>query len=478
MPFLRRFDDPLGQTLQLARSHSGNVAILFALSLFPLVGLAGLGIDYGIALSAKTRLDTAADAAAIAGVATAKAFVAANPTDATLYDDAIAAGTDRANRAFMVNAGSIPFALVPQPTIKILHPTTQTFTASVTYTTTSKNQFGKMFGTALTTVSGSVRASADIPSYLDFYLLIDVSASMGLPATTYDQTQLANANGGCQFACHFPGNGKPGANNYGYNYALSHTIQLRSGAVNSAVCQLLKLAGSPAVPNQYRVGLYPFVTQMATLAASSATISNVSDQAGCSSSSPSTFTSLLDIGSTQLATNNDPSTGTGSGGTHFEVILPQIKNTITSFGDGSSSIKSKSFVFLITDGMDNGQHYAVKSGSTYYYPGASPYQTFSGYGSASFDGSSPQTINASQCNALKTAGATISILYIPYSTLTVGASNAGETIATNNAIPNVPTTLKNCASSGFFYTANTPSDITAALSAMFNQAIQVAHLQN
>ena len=155
-----------------------------------------------------------------------------------------------------------------------------------------------------------------------------------------------------------------------------------------------------------------------------------------------------------------------------------MKNTITSFGDGSSSLKSKSFVFLITDGMDNGQHYAVKSGSTYLYPGASPYQTFSGYGNASFDGSSPQTINANQCAALKTAGATISILYIPYSTLTVGTANAGETIATNNAIPNVPTTLKNCASAGFFYTANTPSDISAALSAMFNQAIQVAHLKN
>lgn len=322
MPFLRRPDDPLGKTLQLMRSRSGNVAILFALSLFPLVGLAGLGIDYGMALSAETKLDTAANSAAIAGVARAKVLVAVNLTDVTLCDDAIAAGTDRANRAFIVNAGSIPFALVTQPTIKILHPTTQTFTASVTYTITSKNQFGKMFGTALTTVAGSVKASADIPSYLDFYLLIDVSASMGPPATTDRHNQLANANGGRQFACQFAGNGKPGANNYGYIYALSHTIQLRSGAANSAVCQLLWLAGLPAVLNQYRVGLYPFATQMGTLAASSSNISDVSSQAGCSTSSPSTFTSLLDIGSTQLATNNDPSTGTGSGGTHFEVILP------------------------------------------------------------------------------------------------------------------------------------------------------------
>ena len=49
------------------------------------------------------------------------------------------------------------------------------------------------------------------------------------------------------------------------------------------------------------------------------------------------------------------------------------------------------------------------------------------------------------------------------------------TLTTNN-IANIPGSLSACASPGFFYTANTPADITAALNAMFNHAVQVAHI--
>ena len=48
----------------------------------------------------------------------------------------------------------------------------------------------------------------------------------------------------------------------------------------------------------------------------------------------------------------------------------------------------------------------------------------------------------------------------------------------NNNIANIPTSLQNCASPGFFYTANTPADITSALNAMFNHALVTAHITN
>jgi hypothetical protein len=38
--------------------------------------------------------------------------------------------------------------------------------------------------------------------------------------------------------------------------------------------------------------------------------------------------------------------------------------------------------------------------------------------------------------------------------------------------------LQNCASPGFFYTANTPADIATALNAMFNHAVTEAHITN
>ena len=43
-------------------------------------------------------------------------------------------------------------------------------------------------------------------------------------------------------------------------------------------------------------------------------------------------------------------------------------------------------------------------------------------------------------------------------------------------IPNIPTSLKNRASPGFFYTVNTPADITSALNAMFNHAVAEARI--
>lgn len=132
-------------------------------------------------------------------------------------------------------------------------------------------------------------------------------------------------------------------------------------------------------------------------------------------------------------------------------------------------------MFLITDGMQNPQYYSsTKNGKIVYAGNPSKY---SGYSASGFNGgSSPQAVNSTLCTALKTAGATISVLYIPYTPISYINDPYGEAAMSNKAIPSLPTALKNCATPGFFYTANTPDDITAALAAMFNQAIQVAHL--
>ena len=52
----------------LARSRTGNVAILFALLSIPMIGATGVAIDYARAQSMQTRLRTALDAAVLAGV--------------------------------------------------------------------------------------------------------------------------------------------------------------------------------------------------------------------------------------------------------------------------------------------------------------------------------------------------------------------------------------------------------------------------
>jgi len=81
---------------------------------------------------------------------------------------------------------------------------------------------------------------------------------------------------------------------------------------------------------------------------------------------------------------------------------------------------------------------------------------------------------------MKNRGVTIAILYIPYETIqNPNASFANnEDGYANNNIPNIPPALQACASTNFFYTANTPTDIQNALIAMFQQAVSTAHVSN
>ncbi|KMO32547.1 pilus assembly protein TadG-related protein [Methylobacterium aquaticum] len=462
----------------LLRSRDGSINMLFGLCLLPIVGLIGLGIDYGVAVTDRSRLDRAADAAALAAVVTAKMYVANNSGQSGVRDAAIAAGKTQAVNTFNVNAGNVPLATptLQTPDVKI---NGQTITATITYTATIQNSFSKLFLVPTTTVSNTATASVDLPSYLDFYLMVDVSGSMGLPSTPAGMSQLASVNNdmysdyqqGCQFACHFPGYA-------GWGLAAGK-IQLRSDAVNNAVCALLQRASNQAVSNQYRIGIYPFINQLATLAALSGDLTTLKTMAQCSSNWPLAFTNLLDTGTTQLYSPGDPTTGTGAGGTHFEVAFPQMKGIVglNGFGDGSTSTNRRPFVFLVTDGMQNGQHYYTSSNGKYAYPG-NP-SKFAGYGNAWWDGSQPSQIDPKNCDALKSAGATISILYIPYNQISFvdkGGGIAWENNRVNGFSPTLATPLQACASPGYFRTANAPADITAALNAMFDQALRVARL--
>ena len=89
--------------------------------------------------------------------------------------------------------------------------------------------------------------------------------------------------------------------------------------------------------------------------------------------------------------------------------------------------------------------------------------------------SPPPTI----ARTLKNRGITIAVLYIPYETIQNPTTFAGsEDIYANNNIPNIPAALQTCASTNFFYTANTPTDINNALITMFDQAVSTAHITN
>jgi hypothetical protein len=239
-------------------------------------------------------------------------------------------------------------------------------------------------------------------------------------------------------------------------------IQLRADAVGLALNATQAVNGvdglfatankSEVVAKQFRIGLYPFVQNLITYFGLTSTINASPTTSGTINYAAANLATLLDTG-------NSPNINIGSGGTHFENAFPSMNTIITTVGDGSSPTNTKPFVFLVTDGTQN-------------------FQTCCG-----FSGSNSATVMptgaSSLCKPLKDRGIIISVLYIPYQFIQNPTTifNNEDNVANAN-IPNIPPSLKDCASPNFFFTANTPADITTALTAMFNQALSVAHITN
>src|SRR5208282_3954824 len=190
----------------------------------------------------------------------AQSYIEANSatqTDPALSTAAETAGEAQALKVFNSNAGSTA-KIAATPTITMTR-TGQTFNATITYQAASQNAFGPIFGVKQINITGTSASSLTMGKYLDFYLLLDVSGSMGLPTTTAGQTQLAAINpdnknvypGGCVFACHFSQKmcttiAKPTTSQtcQGYSLARSNNIALRADSVGSAVQAMLSTAQS------------------------------------------------------------------------------------------------------------------------------------------------------------------------------------------------------------------------------------------
>src|SRR6516164_10823363 len=117
-----------------------------------------------------------------------------------------------------------------------------TLNSSVQWSAQVPVVFMKVLGWQFMTITGTSIASSTLPKYLDFYLTLDVSGSMGLPSTTNEAVRMQSINPdnykqyptGCTLACHFsPQNsactdggtqGYP-TNNYCLGYAISRVSQ-------------------------------------------------------------------------------------------------------------------------------------------------------------------------------------------------------------------------------------------------------------
>ena len=551
------------------RDKRGNVAIIFTIAAIPLISAIGCAVDYSLATRMKAKLQSAADAASIAALSQkSPGFLAASVMTG---NGNVTAGATDASNVFDANMNGVTGYTIVNKNFTVTK-TGIKLTANVTYTATVPVTFLKVIGYQTLTVTGISSSAATLPPYLDFYLTLDVSGSMGLPSTPAEQERLGRINPdnwvqyrtasgvSCTLACHFapqnsackdppvtppaapPSNPAVTAsyhqqyntNNYcmGYIYSrLNQTalknlinlastpsnkkqvpglpvtmlpdvnnsvtpgtpnslikgnaksrsdsltavsscptdgtddcIQLRLDAVGYAVNQLFITANaSMKVNNQFRIGLYPFIQKLYSYFALTSTINGSSSTPGTINYAAANLASLLD-------TNMD--SNLGSGGTHIDTALTSVNGLISggsgTVGDGSTATTPQPYVFLVTDGAQDNQTKGVPNGS------------WAGSNKATTIDKQNTLTTVPQCETLKNRGVIISVLYIPYQPVSpVVTTFAGdEDTYANNNIPYIPASLQKCASPGFFYTANSPSDITAALNAMFNHALQTAHITN
>jgi Flp pilus assembly protein TadG len=543
------------------RDNKANIAVIFGIAILPILTFVGAATDYSMATRVKAKLQSAADAASVASIS--KNSIGYNAAALMSGDGPVSAAVTDANNIFNGNVNNETYAYTNLSLTTTVNKTGGTLTSQVTFSADVPVVFMKVLGYQKLSVGGVSNSTSSLPPYLDFYLMLDLSGSMGLPSTNAEQGRLAAINpddfsvypNGCTFACHFQSSGSctnpsvgqrtnaSGSVNQAYptnNYCLGYLIsrlsptayaallqptpnypmkgvqlppnilakltssltgtpnslitgntasitsgplgppysltpvtscpidggstciQLRADAVGIALNATVAVNGVDGlfaaannykiVANQFRIGIYPFIQKLITYVPLTSAINASPTTPGTINYAAANLATLLDTG-------NTPDLGLGSGGTHFDNAFSTMNNTIVTVGNGTTATNTKPFVFLVTDGAQN-------------------YQTCCG-----FSGSNSATVmpmgTTSWCKPLKDRGITISVLYIPYQTIQNPTTifNNEDNVANAN-IPAIEPSLQDCASPGFYFSAATPQGITTALTKMFQQAIQTAHITN
>ncbi len=239
------------------KDRRGNIAVIFAIACIPLISAVGCAVDYSMATRMKAKLQASADGAAVASISQRSlGYVAAAAMTGT---GSVGPGVTDANNIFdgnMSNASGYQ-NLVRTSTVT---KTGLKLTATITYTADVPTTFMKVVGFQKLSLSGSSSASALLPAYLDFYLALDVSGSMGLPSTAAEALRMQAVNPdnykqystGCTLACHFgpqnsactdSGTQQYKTNNYCMGYAFSRLGQ-------AALVSLINQASTTSLPKQ------------------------------------------------------------------------------------------------------------------------------------------------------------------------------------------------------------------------------------
>lgn len=426
------------------RDRRGNIAVIFALSCVPLITVIGCAVDYARATQVRSKLQAAADAASVGSVAKASpAFIAAGTMTS---DGSIAVGVTDARNIFNANVANLT-GYTPGSVTPTVVKSGSTVTSTVTFGATVNTMFLGVIGKSALALSGTSSATASMPLYIDFYLLLDNSPSMGVGATPADvQTMVNNTSDKCAFACH----DLKDKNNY-YDLAKKLGVTTRIDVLRSATQSLMDTASATATySTQFRMAIYDFGGSASTLGlrnlfSLSASLSSAKSAAG-----------NIDLMSVNGQNEN------GDQDTAFTAVLPAMNSEISSPGSGTSSSPLK-YLFFVSDGVaDESNTACLKplSGST----------------------RCQSPLNTALCKTIKDRDVKIAVLYTTYLALPtnswymkwVDPFNAGPYGPSPNS--EIAKNMQSCASPGLYFEVSPTQGISDAMNALFKKAVADARI--
>jgi Flp pilus assembly protein TadG len=312
----------------LRKDARGSVAAIFALTLLPLLGMVGAAVDYSRVANIKTKFEGALDAALIA--AAREALDKEEPEVSRARVEALLRGV--VGPRFEAHLTEVAVETLVRDGAR---------RAVGIYRAEVGTVFAPFIGVERVYLVGQAEITLERPNYTDIFLVLDVSASMGLAADDAGRRLLAQktleVNGEeCTFACH--GKGDPSHPKTNLQIAQENNIRTRidvTRAVSNTLLDDVKAAQGRSAfgPDVYRVGLFTFsgsgvdIGGARTLATPSASIELVRPQ----------------IGGVQL-----------DNATAYKPMLSEMTTIIGTSQDGSSASKPRKFMIMLTDGHDYG----------------------------------------------------------------------------------------------------------------------------
>jgi len=463
----------MGWIFRFFRAREANVAIITALAAIPMCFLVGMSVDYGTAADRQVQLNAYADAAALAAVTP------------TMMAESVSQATTAAQNTFNGQASTLSGVTYNNANLTVNISTSGSVrTVTVGYTATYNTFFPTLLGRGSMPLSGTSTATGGLPPNINFYLLLDDSPSMAIAATpsgvatmvSNTQTQCDSApNGGascgCAFGCHeshpssenhcnatscsLSGTGNPGGeDNYALARALGVTLQI--DLLSQAAQNLMTTAQTTesGINATYQMAIYTFDTAVNMIQTLTSNLSTAK-------------TAASNIGLLEVYSNNNltSSNSNNDEDTNYETAMSTINSTMPNPGSGTNTHGDtpQEVLFFVTDGVED----ECESPTLNSYSGGGCRQQYL------------MNSDTDWCTTIKNRGIRIAVLYTEYLPLPNNGwyknfDGGGAGIASFQ--PNIGTQLQNCASPGLYTEVDSGGDITGALAALFNMAVQSSYL--